>query len=157
MMESCFDWAAEMGIDRGLLAREHFSHIDQIRNHRRIARQAEEYWAKQRFIQCHGDAAGFVPRGLLANDGGWEWRTIESLAEQFWVHPNTIRNWIKLGLLPERQSGEKMLRVYREDLEALAKPVARKPRVKRSKVANYEFTPSQYEIARRSLDAGGAV
>ena len=156
-MESCFDWAAEMGIDEGLLAREHFSHIDQIRNHRRITRQAEDYWERQRFIQSNGDAAGFVPRGLRSKDDGWEWRTIESLAKQFWVHPNTIRNWMERGLLPERQKGEKMLRVYREDLEALAKPVGRKHRVKRSKVANYEFTASQYEIARRSLDAGGAV
>jgi hypothetical protein len=44
------DWAAEMGIDHDLLAREHFSHIDQIRNHRRIGRQAEAYWARERFL-----------------------------------------------------------------------------------------------------------
>jgi hypothetical protein len=156
-MEHCFDWAAEMGIDEGLLAREHFSHIDQIRNHRRIARQAEDYWAKQRFIESGGDIAEFVADRIPTRDGGCEWRTIESLAEQFWVHPNTIRNWIKRGLLPERQRGEKMLRVHREDLLALTKPVVPKPRVKRSKVANYEFTDSQYKIARRSLDAGGSV
>ena len=49
-MTHSFDWAAEMGIDHDLLAREHFSHIDQIRNHRRIGRQAEAYWARERYL-----------------------------------------------------------------------------------------------------------
>ncbi len=49
-MEHCFDWAAEMGIDVEKVKREHPMHPIQLRNHRRIIRQGEKYWAKQRFL-----------------------------------------------------------------------------------------------------------
>jgi hypothetical protein len=43
-------WAEEMGIDISDLLRESPSHIEQIRNHRRINKQAAEYWARERFL-----------------------------------------------------------------------------------------------------------
>jgi hypothetical protein len=43
-------WARELGIDLDALHREHPSHPDQLRNHRRIAKRGEEYWARERFL-----------------------------------------------------------------------------------------------------------
>jgi len=43
-------WADELGIDLGLLAREHPSHPDQLRMKRVITRNAETYWARERFL-----------------------------------------------------------------------------------------------------------
>jgi hypothetical protein len=43
-------WADELGIDLAELATEHPCHPVQIANHRRITRQAAEYWARDRFL-----------------------------------------------------------------------------------------------------------
>lgn len=43
-------WAEEMGIDISDLLKESPAHIEQIRNHRRISKQAAEYWARERFL-----------------------------------------------------------------------------------------------------------
>jgi hypothetical protein len=43
-------WADEMGIDLDELAREHPSHPDQLRMKRVITRNAEAYWARERFL-----------------------------------------------------------------------------------------------------------
>ena len=101
-MTHSFDWAAEMGIDHDLLAREHFSHIDQIRNHRRIGRQAEAYWARERYLA----RVEYSSQAILADT-------------------------------PE--------------------PAPVKIPNKKARVNRYEFTETQLQIARRSLNAGGAV
>jgi hypothetical protein len=44
------DWVAEMGINREQIAREHPFHPEQLRNHRRISKQAADYWARERFL-----------------------------------------------------------------------------------------------------------
>ena len=43
-------WAEEMGIDLDDLQREHPLHPDQLRLKRIITRQAEAYWARERFL-----------------------------------------------------------------------------------------------------------
>ena len=43
-------WADEMGIDLDELAKEHPSHPDQLRMKRVITRNAEAYWARERFL-----------------------------------------------------------------------------------------------------------
>jgi len=43
-------WAEEMGINLDALEREHFTHPDQIRLHRKLTREAAEYWAREHFL-----------------------------------------------------------------------------------------------------------
>lgn len=43
-------WAEEMGIVLDDLLTESPTHIEQIREHRRITKQAAEYWARERFL-----------------------------------------------------------------------------------------------------------
>ena len=43
-------WAEEMSIDLGALQRESPLHPDQLRLKRKLSRQAEEYWARERFL-----------------------------------------------------------------------------------------------------------
>jgi len=43
-------WAEEMGIVLDDLLKESPTHIEQIREHRRITKQAAEYWARERFL-----------------------------------------------------------------------------------------------------------
>ena len=43
-------WAEEMSIDLGELQRESPMHPDQLRLKRKLSRQAEEYWARERFL-----------------------------------------------------------------------------------------------------------
>jgi len=43
-------WAEEMSIDLGELQRESPLHPDQLRLKRKLSRQAEEYWARERFL-----------------------------------------------------------------------------------------------------------
>ncbi len=55
-------WADEMGIDLDELAREHPSHPDQLRIKRIITRNAEAYWARERFLaRLEGSAAVKIP------------------------------------------------------------------------------------------------
>jgi hypothetical protein len=152
-------WAEEMGIDLEDLKRESPMHPQQLRNHRRISRQAAEYWANERFLARLGDGREdeSMRDGFPTDVDGYQWRTIESLAKQFWVHPNTIRNWVKKGLLPERRKHETMLRVSQQDLDNLVKPVVPKARKKRGKVRNYDFADYELEIALRSLNEKGAM
>ena len=43
-------WAEEMGIVLDDLLTESPTHIEQIREHRRITKQAAKYWARERFL-----------------------------------------------------------------------------------------------------------
>jgi hypothetical protein len=43
-------WAEELGINMDELRAEHPFHPEQLRNHRRISKQAELYWARERFL-----------------------------------------------------------------------------------------------------------
>jgi hypothetical protein len=43
-------WAEEMSIDLGDLQRESPLHPDQLRLKRKLSKQAEEYWAHERFL-----------------------------------------------------------------------------------------------------------
>ena len=43
-------WAEEMGIDLDDLRRESPTHREQIRERRRIEKQAAEYWARERIL-----------------------------------------------------------------------------------------------------------
>jgi len=43
-------WAEEMSIDLGELQRESPMHPDQLRLKRKLSSQAEEYWARERFL-----------------------------------------------------------------------------------------------------------
>jgi len=43
-------WAEEMGIDLDDLLKESPTHLDQIRQARKLTRQAAEYWARERFL-----------------------------------------------------------------------------------------------------------
>lgn len=43
-------WAEEMCIDLGELQRESPMHPDQLRLKRKLSKQAEEYWARERFL-----------------------------------------------------------------------------------------------------------
>jgi hypothetical protein len=43
-------WAEELGINMDELRAEHPFHPEQLRNHRRISRQASDYWARERFL-----------------------------------------------------------------------------------------------------------
>ena len=43
-------WAEEMGIDLDDLVKESPTHIDQVREARRLAKKAAEYWARERFL-----------------------------------------------------------------------------------------------------------
>jgi hypothetical protein len=48
-------WAEGLGIDLDELQTERFDHPNQLANHRRITRQAAEYWARERFLARLGD------------------------------------------------------------------------------------------------------
>ena len=93
-------WAEEMGIDLDDLVKESPTHIDQVREARRLAKKAAEYWARERFLA-----------------------RLEAPAPEATYTP------------PRR-------------VKSPAKP---------ARVNRYEFTETQLRIARRSLDAGGAV
>lgn len=43
-------WAEEMSIDLGELQRESPMHPDQLRLKRKLSKQAEEYWSRERFL-----------------------------------------------------------------------------------------------------------
>ena len=61
-MTHSFDIARELGIDVEELKREHPLHPDQLRNHRRISKQAAEYWARERFLaRVEDNAAVKIP------------------------------------------------------------------------------------------------
>lgn len=49
--------------------------------------------------------------------------TQEQAAAIAGVHASTISRWIKSGKLPAHRFGERYLRIYREDLEALLVPM----------------------------------
>jgi hypothetical protein len=54
-------WAEEMGIDLEQLATEHPTHPDQIRLRRKLDRQSQEYWARERFLAQLGPAPVETP------------------------------------------------------------------------------------------------
>jgi hypothetical protein len=59
------NWADELGIDLQELQREHPSHPDQLRLHRIISRDADKYWARERFLARLGDPTVPVVRDTL--------------------------------------------------------------------------------------------
>jgi excisionase family DNA binding protein len=62
-----------------------------------------------------------VGRGLLVSVS--ELLTVSEAAEQFGVHPNTIRNWIQMGTLKAYRLGSRFVRIRPEDISALAMPI----------------------------------
>lgn len=59
------NWADELGIDLEALQREHPSHPDQLRLHRIIMRDADKYWARERFLARLGDPSEPMVRDTL--------------------------------------------------------------------------------------------
>ena len=53
-------WAEEMGIDLGELQRESPMHPDQLKLKRKLSKQADEYWARERFLAQMGKNAADV-------------------------------------------------------------------------------------------------
>jgi len=51
------------------------------------------------------------------------WVTINEAALITKTHSNTIRNWIAQGLLPAHRIGERLVRISKADLDALATPI----------------------------------
>jgi excisionase family DNA binding protein len=51
------------------------------------------------------------------------WVTVNQAAKITKVHANTIRNWIARGLLPAHRMGERLVRINKSDLDALATPI----------------------------------
>jgi excisionase family DNA binding protein len=49
--------------------------------------------------------------------------TVKEAALRKKLHPNTIRNWIAQGLLPAHRIGERLVRINKADLDALATPI----------------------------------
>lgn len=59
------NWARELGIDLEELQREHPSHPDQLRLQRIISRDADNYWARERFLARLEDPIVPVVRDTL--------------------------------------------------------------------------------------------
>jgi excisionase family DNA binding protein len=51
------------------------------------------------------------------------WVTVKQAAEIVGTHSNTIRNWIALGKLPAHRFAERLVRINKADLDALATPI----------------------------------
>lgn len=49
--------------------------------------------------------------------------TFEDAAEMLGVHVNTVRNWVKKGLLPVRRFGPRRLRLLPEDVHKVIEEV----------------------------------
>lgn len=49
--------------------------------------------------------------------------TFEDAAEMLGVHVNTVRNWVKKGLLPVRRFGPRRLRLLPEDVQKVIEEV----------------------------------
>ena len=122
-------WAREMGIDLELLRSEHPLHPDQLRNHKQITKNGEEYWSHERFL----------PRV--------EYRSQTIFAETPLPEPEKIP--AKRARVKQYEFTEKQLEIARRSLNAGGVACVR--------VDSYEFTDAQLEIARRSLNAGGSV
>jgi len=48
--------------------------------------------------------------------------TIAQVAEKFGVHKNTVRNWIRDGILPAYRVGARTVRIRHDDVETVAAP-----------------------------------
>ena len=48
-----------------------------------------------------------------------DYLTVAQVAEHLWISPKTVRRWIADGLLPAVRVGPRLLRISREDVEAL--------------------------------------
>lgn len=53
-----------------------------------------------------------------------EYVSIDEAAEYLGVVPLTVRRWISAGLLPASRLGPRMVRIRRDDLDALLTPIA---------------------------------
>jgi hypothetical protein len=76
------------------------------------------------------------------------------------LHPDQLRNHKEITKRGEEYwSHERFLPRVEYSSEAIlpVEPATVEIPVKRTRVRRYEFTDAQLEIARRSLDAGGAV
>jgi hypothetical protein len=128
-MTPFFDVARELGIDLEELKREHPLHPDQLRNHKRITKRGEEYWAHERFL----------PRV--------EYRSQTIFSETPQPEPEKIPP--KRVRVKRYEFTDQQLEIARRSLNAGGVSCVR--------VEQYESTERQLEIARRSLDAGGSV
>jgi excisionase family DNA binding protein len=79
-----------LGIDLDQLKTESPTHPKQAKNHRRIERQGRAYWSQQ------------VPAPTT-------WVTLAQAANRFFVHPETIRRWIKAGHIDHDRAGQRIM------------------------------------------------
>ena len=49
--------------------------------------------------------------------------TIQDVASELGITPRTVRNWIRNGTLPARRIGPRLVRIRRDDLVALDRPI----------------------------------
>jgi hypothetical protein len=85
---------------------------------------------------------------------------LEDLWREHPLHPDQLRNHKQITKRGEEYwSHERFLPRVEYSPEAILpeEPATVEIPVKRTRVRRYEFTDAQLEIARRSLDAGGAV
>ena len=85
---------------------------------------------------------------------------LDALRRESPLHPDQLRNHKEITKRGEEYwSHERFLPRVEYSSEAIfaEEPATVEIPVKRTRVRRYEFTDAQLEIARRSLDAGGAV
>jgi hypothetical protein len=83
---------------------------------------------------------------------------LEELKREHPIHPDQLRNHKQITKRGEEYwSHERFLPQTKYSPEAILPVEPVKIPRKRTRVKRYEFTDAQLEIARRSLDAGGAV
>jgi len=85
---------------------------------------------------------------------------LDNLKRESPLHPDQLRNHKEITKRGEQYwSHERFLPQAKYSPEAIfaEEPATVEIPVKRTRVRRYEFTDAQLEIARRSLDAGGAV
>jgi hypothetical protein len=122
-------WAEEMGIDLEQLATEHPTHPDQIRLRRKLDRQSQEYWARERFL------------------ARVEYRSQTIFPETPQPEPEKIPK--KPAKVKRYEFTEEQLEIARRSLNASGAGSAR--------VKQYESTEEQLEIAKRVLNEKGGV
>jgi excisionase family DNA binding protein len=73
--------------------------------------------------------------------------TVSDAARELQVNPSTIWRWIESGKLPAYRLGERTIRIRKQDLESLLKPV--RPKDSRTTKPKWARPISDDEIARR--------
>jgi hypothetical protein len=122
-------WADTLGIDLEELRRESPVHPDQIHLRRKITRQAEEYWARERFL------------------ARVEYRSQTIFPETPQPEPEKVPK--KRAKVRRYEFTEEQLEIARRSLNASGAGSAR--------IKQYESTEQQLQIAMRVLNEKGAV